>query len=189
MSESSFEGQELKAVRTPQCDLCQPSQDILTSVIENEHACRILHQRLEDLFTELGDLADKNPTATETDYLVKSEEHLEMGRICIKLAEAVTELANIYKERTVQNTELYVAMSRFTEGEFNRTHASSRRNPNRQMRHELAQACKDSGGCYADKLGQNLRSHDTANVSKTDDAPAKPHTSFWKRILKYFARS
>jgi hypothetical protein len=54
-----FESQESKTVpycddRPPQYDPCQPSQDVLTSVIENEHTGRILAQRLKELETKLS---------------------------------------------------------------------------------------------------------------------------------------
>ncbi|KAJ5976806.1 hypothetical protein N7501_000148 [Penicillium viridicatum] len=58
MSELLCESQESKTGpgcddRPPQYDSCQPSQDLLTSVIENEHTRRILLQRLDNLGTEL----------------------------------------------------------------------------------------------------------------------------------------
>jgi hypothetical protein len=164
MTELFLEGQESKTVpychdRPPQYDSCQPSQDILTSVIENDHTRRILLQRLNNLKKKSKNLVKKKKPA-ENDYLLLAETTQEGSRIFTEGMQIATELSNIYKERAVQNTELYTAMSRLTTSEFNRTYASLKRNP-------------------------NLRSHDTANVSKTtDDAPAKPPMSFWKRIWK-----
>lgn len=151
MSELYFDGQESKIVpyyhdRPPQYDSCQPSQDILTSVIENEHTRRILVQRLDNLGKEFLNLAEKKPT--ETDYLLLAELTLEMGQLFTEGMQITTKLANIYKERTVENTELYTAISRLSVSEFNRTNASFRRDPNQQMRYELAQDRKGSGDSY-----------------------------------------
>ncbi|CAI7647097.1 unnamed protein product [Penicillium viridicatum] len=205
MSELLCESQESKTGpgcddRPPQYDSCQPSQDLLTSVIENEHTRRILLQRLDNLTTEFLNLADKN--ATETDYLLLDELFREGSHMA-------TELADVYKERTVGNTELYTAMLRLTASEFDQTYASLNRDPNRQMRHEgynsqrslRTKQIEGTGSpCSCDRLlelsakvdkindqlGQSLQSHDTANAGKTThDTPAKPPRSFWKRILKH----
>lgn len=217
MSELSFEGQDSKTVpychdRPPQYDSCQPSQDVLTSVIENEHTRRILLQRLDKLGTDFLNLVEEK--LTETDYLRLTEVLLEMSRLYTEGTQIATELANVYKERTFQNTEICIAMSRLTVSEFNRTYTSLRRDPPLQMGHELAQDHEDHGNCYNrdctcnspcscdqllelsakvdkinDKLGQSLQSHDTANFPKTTDlALAKPPRSFWNRILKHSAR-
>jgi hypothetical protein len=158
MTELFLEGQDSKTVpychdRPPQYDSCQPSQDLLTSVIENEHTRRILIQRLDNLRTEFLKLAEKTPA--KPDYLLLAELTLEMGRAFTEGTQVATELTNVYKERTVQNTELYTAMSRLTVSEFNRTYASLRRDPNQQMRHVLAQDHKDRGDCYDRDCGHN----------------------------------
>ncbi|KAJ5696964.1 hypothetical protein N7536_007376 [Penicillium majusculum] len=169
MSELLFESQESKAGpdcddRPPQYDSCQPSQDILTSVIENEHTRRILLQRLDNLGTEFLKLAENNKP-TETDYLLFAELLLEMGRSFTEAMQVTTQLGNIYKERTVRNTELYIAMSRLTASEFNQTYASLRRDPNQQMRHELDQDHKDGGDCYDRDCGSNSqRSLETKQI-------------------------
>ncbi|KAJ5127415.1 hypothetical protein N7448_008194 [Penicillium atrosanguineum] len=158
MSELSFEGQESKTVPychdcPPQYDLCQPSQDVLTFVIENEHICRILVDRLDNMGTEFFNLAEKNPA--ETDYLLLTELLLEAGEVFTEGIQISAELANVYKERTVQTTELYTAMSRLSVSEFKRTYASLKRDQNRQMRHELAQDNKDRGDSYDTGCGDN----------------------------------
>ncbi|CRL23389.1 unnamed protein product [Penicillium camemberti] len=221
MSELLFKSQESKTGpdyddRPPQYDLCQLSQDVLTSVIENEHTRRILLQRLDDLGTEFLNLSENKPT--ETDYLLLAELLLDMGRSYTEAMQVATQLGNIYKERTVRNTELYIAMSRLTASEFNQTYASLRRNPNRQMRHELAHDHKDRGDFYGRDCGSNSRrSLDTKQIegagspcscdrffepsAKVDkindqlsqslqshDTPAKPRRSFWKRTFKHLAR-
>ncbi|CAI7573555.1 unnamed protein product [Penicillium palitans] len=121
MSELLFESQESKTGadcddRPPQYDSCEPSQDILTSVIENEHTRRILLQRLDNMGTELVNLAEKKPT--DTDYLLLEGLFQEMGRLFTEAARMATELANVYKERIVGNTELYTAMLRLTVSEI-----------------------------------------------------------------------
>ncbi|OQD64649.1 hypothetical protein PENPOL_c007G02126 [Penicillium polonicum] len=189
----------------PQYDSCQPSQDLLTSVIENEHTRRILLQRIDNLGTELVNLADKN--LTDTDYLLLDELWRGMGRIFTEGSHMATELADVYKERTVGNTELYTAMLRLTASEFDQTYASLRRDPNQQMGHEgynsqrslRTKQIEGAGSpCSCDRffelsakvdkindqLGQSLQSHDTAGKT-THDTPVKPPRSFWKRIVKH----
>ncbi|KAJ6189034.1 hypothetical protein N7519_003942 [Penicillium mononematosum] len=149
-----FESQEPKTVPCcddppPQYDPCQPSQDVLTSVIENEHTRRILAQRFIKWGTELYNLGKKNPT--DTDYLMLAELFQELGQLCAEGVQVATELGNIYKERTVRNTGLYTAMERLTDSEFNRTYASlGREDANQQMRHQLARDHEDHGDCYRD---------------------------------------
>ncbi|KAJ5159557.1 uncharacterized protein N7482_006561 [Penicillium canariense] len=236
MSEVFSEGQESKTVpschdRPPQYDSGQPSQDLLTSLIENEHARRTLTQQgihITDKFDNWADEIDKKPT--HTDCLFVAELFLEIGQLFTELGHISTETANLYKERAVQNTKLYTTMGRLTDSEFDQMYASLKRDPSRQMRHKLAQDrcdcydrdCGSNSQRYSgskqidgtgdstfdspcshdqffellakvdkinDKLGQNLQSHDTVNVSKTtDDAAAKPHWNFWKRIMRRSAR-
>lgn len=150
--------------------------------------------------TELVNLAEKKPT--DTDYLLLEGLFQEMGRLFTEAARMATELANVYKERIVGNTELYTAMLRLTVSEFDQTYASLRRDPNRQMQHEgynsqrslRTKQIEGAGSpCSCDRffelsakvdkindqLGQSLQSHDT---------PAKPRRSFWKRTFKHLAR-
>ncbi|CAI7665415.1 unnamed protein product [Penicillium glandicola] len=214
-----LEGQESKTVPCchdlpPKYDSCQPSQDVLTSVIENEHTRRILLQRLDKVGTDFLKFGEKKPT--ESDDLLFAEYILEAGQLFKEGMNMSTELANVYKERSAQNTELCTAMSRLTDSEFNRTYASLRRDPNRQMRHKMAQDHQGHKDCGSDqikgagdspcsydpffelsakvdkindKLSQSLQSHDAANISKTtDDALAKPPRSFWRRIFKHPVR-
>ncbi|KGO72750.1 hypothetical protein PITC_057260 [Penicillium italicum] len=167
MSELSFESQESKTApschdRPPQYDSCHPSQDVLTSVIENEHTRRMLLQRVDELNTEVLDFTDNKEPTDETDYHMVAEYALGMARLCGELVQVSTELANIYKERTVRNTELYIAMSRLTVCEltvceFNRTYASSRQGSNRQVRHEPAQDHDSRADCYNRDCGDNCQ--------------------------------
>ncbi|CAI7634582.1 unnamed protein product [Penicillium glandicola] len=201
MSDPFLEGQESKKVpcchdQPPQYDSYQPTPDLLTSVIENEHDMRISVQRL------------RNNTLSPTDYPLIGEAYLNLSRLFAEAAPISAEIGNLSKERTDQNTELHIAISRLTQSEFDRTYVSLRRDPNRQTRHKLAQdhnncaelinrdyistcSCDRSSELSAkgdklnDKLGQTLKSHDTVNVlSTTDDAPAQRPRRFWKRMLK-----
>jgi hypothetical protein len=100
-------------------------------------------------------LADKTPT--ETDYLLLAEFNLELGQLFTEGIQITTKLANIYKERTVENTDLYTAMSRLSDSEFNRTKASFRRDPNQQMRYELAQDHNGGDDSYDRDCGYNYQ--------------------------------
>lgn len=129
-----LEGQESKKVpychdHPPQYDSCQPSPDLLTSVIENEHDVRMLAQRLDILCNEFYSFAKNTPS--QTDYPRIAEFCLEISRLFAEGVPIGTELANLFKECTDPNTELYIAMSRLTQSEFDRTYASLRRDPNR----------------------------------------------------------
>ncbi|KAF3029387.1 hypothetical protein E8E15_009392 [Penicillium rubens] len=145
-----FESQQLKTVpycndRPPQYDPCQPSQDVLTSVIENVHTRRILVQRVDEWNRKALSLSEITPI--EPGYFQAANFCLEMSQFCTEGAQIATELANVYKERTVRNIELYTAMERLTESEFNRAYASLGRDANQQMRHQLAQDHEDHGDC------------------------------------------
>lgn len=170
-------------------------------LFENEHTRRILHQRIDNLGTEIINLTEeKKPT--DTDYVLFEEVSQELSRKFTEVAHIIAELANVYKERVAGNTELYTAMLRLTVSEFDQTYASLRRDPNRQMQHEgynsqhslgIKQVEGSGSPCFCDRffelstkvdkindqLGQSLQCHDT---------PAKPPRSFWKRILKRLAR-
>lgn len=105
--------------------------------MKNENTRRLLVQRLERLSTEILKMAERMPDPFN--YPLMQEVFLEMGRFYTEGIQVSSELANVYQERTAQITDLYIAMSRLTNSEFIRTYASSRRDPNPQERHELAQ--------------------------------------------------
>ncbi|KXG48147.1 uncharacterized protein PGRI_020170 [Penicillium griseofulvum] len=160
MSELFFEDQESKTVpyyhdRPPQYDSCQSSQDVLTTVIENERTCRILIQRLNSLGTEMADVAENSDKPTDSDHLLRAELLLEMSRLFAEGSHISRELADIYKERPGPNSELYVAMSRLTFSEFDRTYASLRRNANRQIQDELGQDHTDRTDCSESEFEYN----------------------------------
>ncbi|KAJ5958800.1 uncharacterized protein N7479_005950 [Penicillium vulpinum] len=176
MSELPFTPQESEALsycedHPPQYESNEPSQDILTSIIESEYTRRIQLQRLDNMANDILRVADK--ATAETDYPLLVEVTLEMSRLYTDGAQACTELANMYKERTVQNTDIYTAMSRLTVDEFNRTYSSLRRDPIQQMRHEPAQEDTDRDDtCDGDALGTggNERAADcTCDSSRSSD--------------------
>ncbi|CAG7943063.1 unnamed protein product [Penicillium nalgiovense] len=167
-----FESQASKTVpycddRPPQYDPCQPNQDVLTSVVENEHTRRVLIQRLEELDRKILSLSERNPI--EIDYFQAVNFFLELGQLCTEGVQISTESANIHKERTIQNTELYTAMSRLTDTEFNRTYASLGRDSNRLMRHELDQDHEDRGNCYRDCGNDSQRSLVKKQIEGVED--------------------
>jgi hypothetical protein len=85
MSERSVDGQESEAVpcyhdQSPQYYPSQPSQDLLTSIIETEHIRRILKQRQKDVNEEVEKLRRK--MSTNSSYLMKGECCQEIGQKC-----------------------------------------------------------------------------------------------------------
>lgn len=72
----------------------------------------------------------------------------ELGQGCTEMAQVCGWLTNILKERALHNTDLYTAMLKLTESEFNRTYTSLERDPSGQMRHKLAQPrCYRKANC------------------------------------------
>lgn len=215
MSEISFESQESKTApdcheRPPQYNSCQPSQDILGSVIENEHAFRVLKPRILEFDDPIEILE-----AAETNYLGQADAFLEFSAFLEKGLHLCTDLSKVLRERAVQNTELYTAMSRLTESEFNRTYASFKRGISQQLvQHEPARGGNDPGQQYPhgddvrgsssscdkfselsakvdminDKLEQRFQMHhDTTNVPSTHSTQEMPRRSLWKTIRKGLA--
>ncbi|KAJ5195671.1 hypothetical protein N7449_006150 [Penicillium cf. viridicatum] len=132
--------QELKPVSdchpSPQDHLCEPSPDILTSVIENERTRRLALQQSTRIETELGNLAENHPM--HDDDLPLMIDFLEKFFLLLKEEiQFVNTLSNVLKEH-IENPEIYIAMERLSDSEFNRAYASLKQNPNRQMRRELA---------------------------------------------------
>jgi hypothetical protein len=167
MSKHFFKSQKWSTVPyhdpPPQYDSCQPSQDLLTCVIENEHIYRALHQQLDDLNKNMEKFNKTIPKSAN--YILSSELLSELAEFFTEGSLITTELAKVIRERTFQNTNLYTAMSRLTISEFNRTYASLKRGPNRQIRFKLAE-----------------------EIERIKDAPTKAPRSFWKRLFKHLAR-
>lgn len=199
--------QELKPVSdchpSPQYHLCEPNPDALTSVIENERTRRAALQQCIKLETELENLAENHPTHDDGSPLMI--DYLEKCFLLLKEEmQLVTKLSNVLKER-IENPEIYIAMERLSDSEFNRAYASLKQNPNSQMRRELAQNSQDRDDYFCssgrllesskvnsmnDKLGQSPPSYDmAASVRKASDgAIAKSPRSFGKKFCKYIAR-
>ncbi|KGO68206.1 hypothetical protein PITC_038730 [Penicillium italicum] len=200
--------QDLKPVSdchpSPQYHLCERSPDLLISVIKNERTRRLALEQCTKLETEFGDLAENHPMHNDDDASVMID-FLEKVSVLLKEeVQLVTKLSNVLKER-IENPEVYIAMERLSDSEFNRAYASLKQNPNRQMRRGLAQNSQDrddyffsSGQLFEsskvdnmnDKLGQSPPSYDmAASVRKaSDSAPAKPPRSFWKKFWKCLAQ-
>ncbi|KAJ5436235.1 hypothetical protein N7445_007120 [Penicillium cf. griseofulvum] len=206
MSELLIGSQELKPVSdchpSPQYHLCEPSSDILTSVIENERTRRLALQQLTKIEAELGNLTENLPmNDDDLPLVIKFLEKL--FRLLNEQAQVVTELSNALKER-IESPEVYIAMERLSVSEFNRAYASLKQNPNRQMRRELAQNSQDRDNYFCssgrllesstkmdninDKPSQSPPSYDmVASVRKaSDSAPVKPPRSVWKKFWKKF---
>lgn len=106
----------------PQYDSYQQTPDLLASIIENEHDIKISVQRLRNLCDEIGFLTQN--TLSPTDYPLIGEAYPKLSRLFAEAVPISTGIGNIFKERTDQNTELYVSISRLTQSETDRTYAS-----------------------------------------------------------------
>ncbi|KAJ5535451.1 hypothetical protein N7527_001705 [Penicillium freii] len=198
--------QELKLVSdchpSPQYHLCEPDPDMLTSVIENERTRRLVLQQLDKLETELDDLTESHPIHdNDSDILLKIDYLEKLSLILKEEIQLVGKSIKALKERT-ENSEIYIAMGRLSDSEFNRAYASLQQNPHHQIRKELAQNSLDCD-CSSkrllesskvdnmnDKLGSSPPSYDiAASVRKvSDSAPLKPPRSFWKKFWECSAR-
>lgn len=201
--------QELKPVSDchlpPQCHLCEPNPDMLISVIENEHTRRLVLQQCEKLETDLDNLTENHPVYEDDKNIVLRIDYLEQLSLFLKEeTQLIGKLIKALKER-VENPEIYIAMERLSDSEFNRVYASLKQNPNRQIRKELAQNSQDCDNYFCsskrlleslkvdnmnNKLGPSPPSYNTAtSVRKaSDSAPSKPSQSFWKKFWKCLAR-
>ncbi|KAJ5545238.1 hypothetical protein N7535_006379 [Penicillium sp. DV-2018c] len=187
---------------SPQCHLCEPSPDVLTSVMENERTWRLAEEQCEELVSELENFAKNHPN--DDDDVPLMIDHLEEFSSLLKeQMRLVTEFSNVLKER-LETPEIYIAMERLSDDEFNRAYASLKQKPNRQMRRELAQNSQDRDDYFCscgrslesskvknmnDKLGQSPPSYNmAAGVQKASDgAIAKPPRSFGKKFWKIFS--
>lgn len=201
--------QELKPVSdchlSPQYHLCEPNPDMLTSVIENERTRRLVLQQCEKMETELDDLIENHPMHDDDKDIMLKIDYLEKLSLFPKEQIQLTgKLIKALKERT-ENPEIYIAMERLSDSEFNRAYASLKQNPNRQIRKELAQNSQDCDNYFCsskrlveslevdsmhDKLGPSPPSYNTAAIVRkaSDSALSKPPRSFWKKFWKCSAR-
>lgn len=168
MSVLSIRGQESKTVsycddRPPQYDTCQPSEDMLTSVLKNERTFRNIRIRLNDIGAEMLNKIQKmeeRELPDSPDYIFAAEFFQDIGQLATEMGQSLTELANIAKERAVKHTDLCTVMARLSENEFNRIYDSLKRDLNQRMQRGLAQD-RTTG-----EPDQKLPSYDTANPSK-----------------------
>ncbi|KAJ5192638.1 hypothetical protein N7449_008780 [Penicillium cf. viridicatum] len=201
--------QELKPVSdchlSPQYHLCEPNPDMLTSVIENERTRRLVLQQCENIETELDDLIENHPMHDDDKDIVLRIDYLEKLSLFLKEEiQLIGKSIKALKER-IENPEIYIAMGRLSDIEFNRAYASLKQNPNRQIRKQLAQNSQDCDDYFCsskrlldslkvdnmnDKLGPSPPSYNTAaSVRKASyGAPSKPPQSFWKKFWKCSAR-
>ncbi|KAJ5460002.1 uncharacterized protein N7458_001554 [Penicillium daleae] len=161
-----MEGQASKTVpcyddSPPQYDLSQLSHDVLTSVIENEHTCRSLIRRIDDIRTGILDIIENEIKKIEAgkDYIQMEEFHLKMGRVCAEASHLYFELANAYKERTFQDTDIDAAISKLSDSELDRAYASAKRDPSRQMQHEVLPKEHERGGECQDRDSRHNSHH------------------------------
>lgn len=195
MSVSSIRGQEPKTVsycddHPPQYDTCQPSGDMLTSVLEYERTDRNIRFRLNDIGAEMLNKIqkiDEWEMPDSPDYIFAAEFYQEIGQLATEMGQSLTELANITKECAVKHPDLCIVMARLSENEFNRIYDSSKRDLNQRMQHGLAQDHTNS------EPDQRPPSDDTVNPSKMNDdgaapAAAKPRVSFWANLQKVLTR-
>ncbi|KAJ5900912.1 uncharacterized protein N7473_004982 [Penicillium subrubescens] len=119
---------------SPQDDSSQPSQGLLTSVIENEQAIRKQFQRMDDLDKEMTKMVEN------LDNKHFSIENPDWNFFAEYFQECVPGWQIFFKDRTVHNTtKLYKVLSELDDSELQRAYDSLKRHSTWQMRHELAQ--------------------------------------------------
>jgi hypothetical protein len=186
---------------SPQYHLCEPSPDVLTSIIENERAFRLAIKRMTEIETISEDFSENRP-AGDCDIQIRID-YLEQSSLLLEeMMQLCTKVKNLLKER-LENREIYIAIGGLSDSELNRAYASLKQNPNRQMRRELAQNSQDRDDCFCsslpesskvdnmnDKLCQSPPSYDMAtSVRKaSDSATSKPPRRFLKKFWRCLAR-
>lgn len=172
-----------------QYDACQPSEDILTSVLENEKNCRNKRIHLNDISAEMLNKIqkmEKKKLTGSLGYISIAEFYQDIGRSATEIGRLFAELEGITRERAMKHTELYIVMSKLSGNQFNRLYDSSNRDVNQRMQHGLAQDHVDG---INDESNQSLPSYETANASKMNDAAAVAAAkrvrfwANWKKIL------
>jgi hypothetical protein len=189
MSVLSIKGQESKTVsychnHPPQYDACQPSEDILTSVLENEKTRWNIRILLDDISAEMltkiqkmeeGELSDSSDDISSDDispeYISTAEFYQDIGRLATEMGQLLAELANRTKKCAVKHTDLCSVMCRLSENEFNRLYDSLKRNLNQRMQHGLAQDHTNGGYCHdRDIEHESQRSLTTKQVQRAGNS-------------------
>lgn len=150
----------------PNYDSCQPSQDLLRFVIENEYSFRESYQQLDILNKKMDKYEKDVPRSADGNYILSSKILLDMSGFFAEASQVSTALANVLQERTVQNNLLHTAISRLTISEFDCVYASLKQDSTRQIRQKLAK-----------------------EIETVKDVPEKPPRSFWKKIFMSLARA
>lgn len=213
-----LESQELKPVSdchpSPQYHVCEPSPNILISVIENERAARLAVEQNMEITTRVDNFIENLPmryrdynygeaenNTNNNNYLQDIEFFDNFSLLVTEWIECMTEISNILKER-LDHPEIYIAMGRLSDSEFNRAYASLKESSNHQTQRELAQDSHSRGdySCSSgrllesskvdnsdDKLGQSPPSYDTATHvwRPQDSTPARCSRRFWKKLWKH----
>ncbi|KAJ5407476.1 hypothetical protein N7465_008760 [Penicillium sp. CMV-2018d] len=178
---------------------------MLTSVIENERTRRLVRRQCKKLETELDDPTESHPMHDNDSDIPLRIDYLEKLSLILKEHIQLVEKSIKAQKERIENPEIYIAIGRLSDSEFNRAYASLKQNPNRQIRKELAQNSQDCDDyvCSSkrllespkvdnmnDKLGSSPPSYDiVASVRKaSDSALLKPPRSFWKKFWKCSAR-
>jgi hypothetical protein len=158
----------------PQYDAYQPSEDILTSVLENDKTRRNIRIRLDNIGAEMLNKIQKRQTRELPDcpdYISAAEFFQDIGRLTTEMGQLLTVLANIAKESAVKHTDLCTVMSRLSENEFNRVYDSSKRDLNQRMQPGLAQDRTNGGYCHDRDIGhESQRSLTTTQVESAGNS-------------------
>ncbi|OOQ91100.1 hypothetical protein PEBR_02503 [Penicillium brasilianum] len=206
MSLSSIEGQESKTVsyycdHPPQYNTSQPSEDILTSILENERTCRNIRLRLNEIGAEMFDKMERKEerqSLRSIGYISAAEFYQDIGRLATEMGQSLAKLANIAKERAVKNSDLCTVISKLSRNEFNRIYDSSKRHSLTTKQVERADNSSTSDFLFLrDRFfelsaevepNQSPPSYDTTYTSKLNDdddaAATKPSVLFWVSLKK-----
>ncbi|KAJ5274790.1 hypothetical protein N7497_005396 [Penicillium chrysogenum] len=93
---------------SPQYHLCEPSPDVLTSIIENERAFRLAIKRMTEIETISEDFSENRP-AGDCDIQIRID-YLEQSSLLLEeMMQLCTKVKNLLKER-LENREIYIAI-------------------------------------------------------------------------------
>lgn len=94
----------------PQYDSSQPSQDLLTSVIENVQTARKLLQRVDDLDKEVVDIAENFKNNPMRDWNLIVEFYYELGQKGTEMTQLCTGLAKNAKTAPLITPTSYIKL-------------------------------------------------------------------------------
>lgn len=158
----------------PQYNSYQPSSDRLTHIIENLYENRKLEERYA-LFQDDVRSWSKKPPGQNWSSSDRAG-HFENGSLIMADAASIFKnKAILYRQRKVQDHELYGALSKLSKSEFDRIYASLERDGNRHMPQLVCG-------------GRGLSEETFTESNTTSDAPVQPSRSFWKRTWEDLTR-